>query len=1327
MRIKRGIKQKFPILTRPLYVVLCLSIAGLATYFTDVSTIEAAPPCPCNIFSASLPDSPLNVYSQPGGIEVGVRFTADQSGYINGIKFYKVAGMAGTHTASLWTSNGQQIAQAVFTSESAQGWQQVDFSPVAIAAGTMYTASVLMADGNYTSQANYFTSDIINSPLTAPKDGTAYDSLGNSGQGIYTATATSAYPSSSYNASNYWVDVSYVGSPDQSAPQVTATYPASGAQDVKVNANTVSATFNTSMDPGTIDQNSFVVKDAAGNPVTGNVSYDKQNHVAIFDATGLWQTSAGYTVTLHGGASPNAMKDLQGNPIAVDYSWSFTASAQAMDCPCSLFNRQNPAGSNSYRNTTNTTGLELGLKVVARQNGYITALRFYKPIINPDATHTGHVWDKNGNLLASVTFTNESDYGWQEASLSTPLAVTKGDLYIISYGINTAIYQARVGSLTSARESSGLIAYPDGDSHNAASGSGNTNAVFASTAGNFPTSAGNGDEYYVDAVFAIQSGDVLPPSIVTTLPSNASYGVSRNTSIRAEFDQPLDSSTVVAANLSMKDASNQAVSGSWSYDSGKHAIVFTPASALANNTGYTVSISGNVKDLRGLSVGQHSWTFTTGGPLATDINQGNGGPVLVLTRSGDAYSNYYAEILRTEGMNYFDVKDVSTLSATLLSQYKLVLLSSLTPTQDQVNVLTTWVQNGGNLIAMKPDDSLTGLLGLRNSSGVLTNKYVRTNTASTAGRGIVDEAIQFKGDANLYPLNGAYVVASLYQDDTTPANYPAVTTRSVGAGTAMAFSYDLARSVIGLHQGNALWSGQDRDGDGVIRSTDLFYGAANNDPQPDWLNAAKMDIPQADEQQRLLANMVTAALSSTMPAPRFWYMPGDLQAAVVMAGDDHGQPNDVGTEQVMNNWLNDSPTGCAFDQWQCVRASHYLYTDSPLTTQRASQYVSYGFELGPHFSNNKLCDTFASLGDLSVNMTSSINNWQSVYPSLPAALSSRYHCYLWPNWDMLTLANAAHGIRYDLTSVAYPSQWVTGHSPMVTGSGMNMRLTDSVGNITDVRQGVTNFDNVSAGSSEIAAALDNALGAKGYYGFFGSHYDMTEDYDRILFNAARSRGVPLITSQEVVTWLDGRGSSNFATLSPLQGGHLRFTIAVGEGAENLRAMLPVHGGDGILVSLRHNGGTVVTTTKMVKGVEYAMFSAVPGNYDAVFSSSSGSGGGASAGSDHSDRATPDQRTGSVARSSSSPGRPLVADKGDSGRDLQTNRTAPAPSRTEQGTYPKPESDEQSLRHQSPDLADDDRTAKPFVITTGLAVLALVGPVAWWLINRSKKPGSHVSS
>ena len=67
----------------------------------------------------------------------------------------------------------------------------------------------------------------------------------------------------------------------------------------------------------------------------------------------------------------------------------------------------------------------------------------------------------------------------------------------------------------------------------------------------------------------------------------------------------------------------------------------------------------------------------------------------------------------------------------------------------------------------------------------------------------------------------------------------------------------------------------------------MFYGAKTGDVQPDWIDSNKVAIPQADEQQRLLANLITRWTRDRKPLPRFWYLPRGEKAVVVMSGDDH--------------------------------------------------------------------------------------------------------------------------------------------------------------------------------------------------------------------------------------------------------------------------------------------------------------------------------------------------------------------------------------------------------------------------------------------------------
>ena len=90
------------------------------------------------------------------------------------------------------------------------------------------------------------------------------------------------------------------------------------------------------------------------------------------------------------------------------------------------------------------------------------------------------------------------------------------------------------------------------------------------------------------------------------------------------------------------------------------------------------------------------------------------------------------------------------------------------------------------------------------------------------------------------------------------------------------------------------------------------------------MNLDKVAIPQADEQQRLLANLVLKMNADRKPLPRFWYFPRGKKAVVVMAVDNHG------SENVEHRFAAEdaaSPAGCSVDDWECIRSTAYLYTE----------------------------------------------------------------------------------------------------------------------------------------------------------------------------------------------------------------------------------------------------------------------------------------------------------------------------------------------------------------------------------------------------------------
>jgi hypothetical protein len=173
---------------------------GLATDVTWSFTTGGGLNCPCSVFPATAVPAIL-ADADTSAVELGMKFQASVPGTITGLRFYKSATNTGTHIGTLWTSTGTRLGTVTFANETASGWQQATLpTPVAIQANTTYVVSYHTTVGRYSANNAYFGSAIVNGPLTALADGAA------GGNGVYLYGA-GGFPTQTYQASNYWVDV----------------------------------------------------------------------------------------------------------------------------------------------------------------------------------------------------------------------------------------------------------------------------------------------------------------------------------------------------------------------------------------------------------------------------------------------------------------------------------------------------------------------------------------------------------------------------------------------------------------------------------------------------------------------------------------------------------------------------------------------------------------------------------------------------------------------------------------------------------------------------------------------------------------------------------------------------------------------------------------------------------------------------------------------------------------------------------------------------------------------------------------------------------------
>jgi hypothetical protein len=127
-------------------------------------------------------------------------------------------------------------------------------------------------------------------------------------------------------ASNYmWT---FRTAPAPTPPMVISTVPVNGAVNVPIN-QALSATFSVAMNPTTISSTSFTLKaTTSGTAVIGTVAYVAAGSVATFTPTADLAPTTEYTATITTGAT-----NLDGTPLAQNYTWTFTTGALPIAIP----------------------------------------------------------------------------------------------------------------------------------------------------------------------------------------------------------------------------------------------------------------------------------------------------------------------------------------------------------------------------------------------------------------------------------------------------------------------------------------------------------------------------------------------------------------------------------------------------------------------------------------------------------------------------------------------------------------------------------------------------------------------------------------------------------------------------------------------------------------------------------------------------------------------------------------------------------------------------------------------------------------------------------
>lgn len=144
------------------------SVNGKGMYRCKVGTsLGVAPPNYVpglnQVFYQRTPPPPSHD-SDASALAIGFRFTPLVDGLINGVYFYKGASNTGTHVIRLWNDGTGLVVggPTTVTGETASGWQYMAFpAPIAVTAGTIYTASTDCPNGNYEFHSQFFAAGAV--------------------------------------------------------------------------------------------------------------------------------------------------------------------------------------------------------------------------------------------------------------------------------------------------------------------------------------------------------------------------------------------------------------------------------------------------------------------------------------------------------------------------------------------------------------------------------------------------------------------------------------------------------------------------------------------------------------------------------------------------------------------------------------------------------------------------------------------------------------------------------------------------------------------------------------------------------------------------------------------------------------------------------------------------------------------------------------------------------------------------------------------------------------------------------------------------------------
>jgi hypothetical protein len=436
------------------------------------------------------------------------------------------------------------------------------------------------------------------------------------------------------------------GFPDTIRPIVSDTSPENLDAGVTLNSS-VSVTFSEPMNSATLQAGSFTLQETAGGaPVSGAV-VASGNFARIVPSANL-TASTQYTATV-----TTAVRDVAGNAMAADFTWTFTTGVASDSTPPTV-SATSPANgatgvttnssvsatfseamTNSTLNLATFTvvsipdgGVPPGTVTVNGNTARFTPSGALAPSTQYQATIAASATDAAGNPMGA-------DFTWifttAVAPDTTPPSVVA--LSPANSATNVALNASVSATFSEAMLNSTLntASFTLRPSAGGAALAGTVN-VTGNTARFTPSASLAGSTQYTATVTtAVQDAagnplaadftwrfttaaapDTRAPTVDTTSPANVATGVALTTQLLATFSEPMRASTLNSASFRLvKTTGGISVPGTVTVSA--NTATFTPTANLDPSQQYTATITTAALDSAGNALAaNYNWTFLTG-------------------------------------------------------------------------------------------------------------------------------------------------------------------------------------------------------------------------------------------------------------------------------------------------------------------------------------------------------------------------------------------------------------------------------------------------------------------------------------------------------------------------------------------------------------------------------------------------------------------------------------------------------------------------------------------------------------------------------------------